>query len=138
MIIEESLAFLTRFGLLLETKEEEKKDGDMYWSINDNFEYPSNKINLFHMFQVEKNNNTVRKFDKIMQRHIVDACVVRTMKKKRSMSASGLIDHIQHELSTLFRATKEQIDKRIKVLLDLEYIKIDHRPYNEVWYAYNV
>eukprot|EP01084_Bolivina_argentea_P178357 308316_1 len=135
IIVEETLSFLTTFGLLLKQKGE--KQNEIYWSINEDFEYPMNRINLYHMFEVYKYNKSVPQFNERLQRHIVDACIVRTMKKRRSMSALELIKHIQKETSTMFRATDEFIKNRIKNLVELEYLEIDRSHY-EPWYAYKL
>ncbi|KAK8853446.1 hypothetical protein IAR55_004152 [Kwoniella newhampshirensis] len=57
------------------------------------------------------------------RRHQVEACIVRVMKDRKTMSHNDLISEVAHQLASRFSPSMSLIKKRIEGLIDREYLE---------------
>ena len=92
------------------------------FSFNEGFTCPLARIKIM---QVAAKVETARERDETQEhvdeerRHMVEACIVRIMKNRKTMGHNELISEVAHQLSTRFNPSMSMIKKRIESLIDV-------------------
>lgn len=96
------------------------------FSFNEGFASPLARIKIMQVASKVENNKereeTQEQVDE-ERRHQVEACIVRVMKNRKTMTHNDLISEVAHQLSTRFTPSLNLIKKRIEGLIDREYLE---------------
>lgn len=108
-------------------KSRDVKPTDLF-SINESFTSPQMRIKIATIAnKVESENERKETLEKIEESrtHQTEACIVRTMKARKTMDFNNLIAEVTKQLSPKFSPDPTMIKRRIDALIDREYLERD-------------
>ncbi|KAG8876272.1 Cullin-3 [Tulasnella sp. 332] len=98
---------------------------DDTFSFNHEFTSPMQRIKIgtvsAKVEDVEQRKETMERVDE-ERKHQIEACVVRIMKDRKTLSHNELINEVTRQLSSRFQPSPSQIKKRIEALIEREYL----------------
>ncbi|KAG8996949.1 Cullin-3 [Tulasnella sp. JGI-2019a] len=98
---------------------------DDSFSFNYEFTSPMQRIKIATVTakveSVEQRKETMEKVDE-ERKHQIEACVVRIMKDRKTLSHNELINEVTRQLASRFQPSPLQIKKRIEALIEREYL----------------
>ncbi|WRT70000.1 uncharacterized protein IL334_006993 [Kwoniella shivajii] len=96
------------------------------FEFNESFTSPLARIKIMQVASkvesVKEREETQEMVDE-ERKHQVEACIVRIMKDRKTMSHNDLISEVAHQLSSRFSPSMSLIKKRIEGLIDREYLE---------------
>ncbi|KAA1467488.1 Cullin-domain-containing protein [Dentipellis sp. KUC8613] len=96
------------------------------FSFNSDFSSPLQKIKISTVSaKVETGEERKETQDRVDEerRHQTEACIVRIMKDRKTMSHNDLINEVTRQLATRFQPNPLNIKKRIEGLIEREYLE---------------
>ena len=92
------------------------------FSFNDTFQCSLARIKIMQVaVKVESTKEREETQEQVDEerKHMVEACIVRVMKNRKTLSHNDLISEVAHQLSTRFNPSMSMIKKRIEGLIDV-------------------
>ncbi|EFC47620.1 predicted protein, partial [Naegleria gruberi] len=111
----------TKFPILIFNQKE------MTLSLNENFTSRSFKLKIPLPRITQKDTQGTQTSVSTDRVHILDACVVRIMKTRKTMNIQSLFNEVSSQLIPIFTPDVKQIKKRIESLLERDFLKRDEQ-----------
>lgn len=121
----QSLACAKYKILLKEPKGRDVNEGDRF-AFNENFTCPLARIKIATIAaRVETQQERKETNEKVEEerKNQVEACIVRVMKDRKTMSHNELVNEVVRQLAVRFSPTPALVKKRIESLIDREYLE---------------
>ncbi|CAD6563777.1 MAG: Cullin-3 [Tremellales sp. Tagirdzhanova-0007] len=96
------------------------------FSFNESFTSPLARIKIMQVstrVETSKEREETQEMVDEERKHMVEACIVRVMKNRKTMSHNDLISEVAHQLSSRFNPSMGMIKKRVEGLIDREYLE---------------
>ncbi|WWC64830.1 uncharacterized protein I303_107444 [Kwoniella dejecticola CBS 10117] len=96
------------------------------FEFNENFTSPMARIKIMQVASKVENTKEREETQEMVdeeRKHQIEACIVRIMKDRKTMSHNDLISEVAHQLSSRFSPSMSLIKKRIEGLIDREYLE---------------
>ena len=115
-----------KLKVLLKRPNDRSIDKETKFMINGKFTCPLRKITVKLLTIIkEQQSAEVDEGVKIQRRCQMDACIVRTMKQRKTMKHIDLVREVTAQLQARFKPSPAMIKKRIEHLIEQEYMKRD-------------
>ncbi|TXT15801.1 hypothetical protein VHUM_00304 [Vanrija humicola] len=116
-----------KFRVLTKTPKGRDVNPTDVFSFNDAFTSPLARIKIMQVasskVETPKERQETQEMVDEERRHQIEACIVRIMKNRKTMSHNDLISEVAHQLSSRFVPSMSNIKKRIESLIDREYLE---------------
>ncbi|KAL1410816.1 hypothetical protein Q8F55_001759 [Vanrija albida] len=115
-----------KFRVLTKTPKGRDVNPTDVFSFNDGFTSPLARIKIMQVaskVETPKEREETQEMVDEERRHQIEACIVRIMKNRKTMSHNDLISEVAHQLSARFVPSMSNIKKRIESLIDREYLE---------------
>eukprot|EP01064_Diplonema_japonicum_P037079 TRINITY_DN8601_c0_g1_i11.p1 TRINITY_DN8601_c0_g1~~TRINITY_DN8601_c0_g1_i11.p1 ORF type:complete len:769 (+),score=198.98 TRINITY_DN8601_c0_g1_i11:62-2368(+) len=112
-------------------KVKQVKETDQF-VINEEFHTNSRKFKIPAVVKQER--ESITDTNQEQRRHVIEACIVRIMKSRRTLSHNDLVTETIKQLSHLFSPDMRIIKKRIEDLIQRQYLERDEQNRNQYRY----
>ncbi|BEJ15327.1 hypothetical protein CspHIS471_0410940 [Cutaneotrichosporon sp. HIS471] len=115
-----------KFRVLTKTPKSRDVGPNDTFAFNDGFTSPLARIKIMQIaskVETPKEREETQEMVDEERKHQVEACIVRIMKSRKTMSHNGLVTEVAQQLSTRFQPSTGLIKKRIEGLIDREYLE---------------